>query len=134
MWFLCQVKANNIAMALHYLIILTSIDEELGGKTGMGVFVQSDLFKKLNIGFCLDEGLANPTDAFSVFYGERSAWCKLGYLLSMYRNNIARKFGGELNLVFWWSAFAIAKLKSTSTYFGTQSTNFIPANISSYMV
>ena len=50
----------------------------------MGAFVQSDVFKKLNVGFCLDEGLANPTDAFSVFYGERSAWCKLGYLLSMY--------------------------------------------------
>ena len=49
----------------------------MGGKTGMGAFVQSDLFKSLNVGFCLDEGLANPTDAFTVFYGERSAWCKL---------------------------------------------------------
>ena len=44
--------------------------------TGMGAFVKTDFFKTLNIGFCLDEGLANPTDAFSVFYGERSAWCE----------------------------------------------------------
>ena len=53
------------------------VDEEVGGKTGMGAFVSTDAFKKLNVGFCLDEGLANPTDAFTVFYGERSAWCRL---------------------------------------------------------
>lgn len=43
----------------------------------MGAFVKTNFFKKLNIGFCLDEGLANPTNAFTVFYGERSAWCEL---------------------------------------------------------
>jgi len=29
---------------------------------------------QLNVGFALDEGLANPTDAFTVFYGERAVW------------------------------------------------------------
>ena len=53
------------------------VDEEVGSKNGMGAFVETDMFKRLNVGFCLDEGLANPTDAFSVFYGERSAWCKI---------------------------------------------------------
>lgn len=53
------------------------VDEEVGSKNGMGAFVETDMFKRLNVGFCLDEGLANPTDAFTVFYGERSAWCKI---------------------------------------------------------
>ncbi|KAK2168321.1 hypothetical protein LSH36_18g09019 [Paralvinella palmiformis] len=46
-------------------------DEEVGGHKGMELFVHHDEFKKLNIGFALDEGLANPTNAFTVFYGER---------------------------------------------------------------
>uniref|UniRef100_G3SWU1 N-acyl-aliphatic-L-amino acid amidohydrolase n=1 Tax=Loxodonta africana TaxID=9785 RepID=G3SWU1_LOXAF len=31
-------------------------------------------FRALKAGFALDEGLANPTDAFTVFYSERSPW------------------------------------------------------------
>ncbi len=51
-------------------------DEEVGGFNGiMMKFVQREEFKELNVGFCLDEGLANPTDAFTVFYAERSPWC-----------------------------------------------------------
>ncbi len=41
----------------------------------MTKFVQREEFKELNVGFCLDEGWANPTDAFTVFYAERSPWC-----------------------------------------------------------
>ena len=33
---------------------------------------QKDLMASLNIGVALDEGLASPTDVYSVFYGERS--------------------------------------------------------------
>ena len=32
-------------------------DEEIGGHLGMKLFVKSEKFKNLNIGFCLDEGL-----------------------------------------------------------------------------
>ncbi|XP_041048619.1 aminoacylase-1B-like isoform X2 [Carcharodon carcharias] len=49
-------------------------DEEIGGQTGMATFVKHEEFRALNIGFGLDEGLANPGDAFTVFYGERSVW------------------------------------------------------------
>jgi len=49
-------------------------DEEIGGKEGMDAFLPSKDFTDLSIGFALDEGLANPTDAFTVFYGERSPW------------------------------------------------------------
>jgi len=42
----------------------------------MKQFVKTDDFKAMNLGFALDEGLANPTDSFTIFYGERSVWCK----------------------------------------------------------
>ncbi|CAG8450407.1 9277_t:CDS:2 [Diversispora eburnea] len=47
---------------------------EIGGEDGMGHFVESEDFKKLNIGFALDEGISNPNDALKVFYGERVPW------------------------------------------------------------
>ncbi|XP_077386301.1 aminoacylase-1A-like [Festucalex cinctus] len=49
-------------------------DEEVGGEKGMETFVRHPEFHKLNIGFALDEGLANPGNAFTVFYGERNPW------------------------------------------------------------
>ena len=52
-------------------------DEEVGGHLGMGVFLESPEWKELNVGFALDEGLANPKDEFTVFFGERMPWCKL---------------------------------------------------------
>ncbi|MBN3285127.1 ACY1A protein, partial [Polyodon spathula] len=49
-------------------------DEEVGGHKGMEMFVNLPEFQALNIGFALDEGLANPGDSFTVFYGERNPW------------------------------------------------------------
>lgn len=49
-------------------------DEEIGGSQGMSLFVETDNFKKLNIGCALDEGIASPTEAFSLFNGERTIW------------------------------------------------------------
>lgn len=49
-------------------------DEELSGALGMEKFVETEDFKALNVGFALDEGIANPTRHFNVFYGERSVW------------------------------------------------------------
>ncbi|CAH0407006.1 unnamed protein product [Chilo suppressalis] len=49
-------------------------DEEIGGHDGMEKFVLTEDFKKLNIGFALDEGMANPTEEFIIFNGERSIW------------------------------------------------------------
>jgi aminoacylase len=40
----------------------------------MKCFIESDTFKQMNIGFALDEGLANMNDEFTVFYGERAVW------------------------------------------------------------
>lgn len=37
-------------------------------------FVKSEAFRKLNVGFSLDEGIAGPDDIYPVFYAERSVW------------------------------------------------------------
>ena len=52
------------------------VDEEVGGHKGMRPFVKSEEFKKLNVGFGLDEGVANPEESFHLFYGERAIWRK----------------------------------------------------------
>lgn len=51
-------------------------DEEIGGQLGMEAFVETPEFAALNVGFALDEGIASPTDVFSVFYAERAVWCE----------------------------------------------------------
>lgn len=62
---------------------MNDIDEEVGGKLGMQAFLTSNEWKKLNVGFALDEGLANPTEEFTVFYGERMPWCNKNRLNNM---------------------------------------------------
>lgn len=64
-------EGKRFPRTLHLLFVP---DEEVGGFRGMSLFVKSPEFKALNVGFVLDEGLANPTDAYTVFYGERSCW------------------------------------------------------------
>ncbi len=60
------------------------VDEEIGGHDGMVLFLETEEFKKLNVGFALDEGLANPQDAFKVYYGERAPWCTIFYILKCF--------------------------------------------------
>lgn len=48
---------------------------EVGGVEGMGELLKTAEFQALGtLGLALDEGLANPGDAFTVFYGERTPW------------------------------------------------------------
>ncbi|XP_060075406.1 aminoacylase-1-like [Ylistrum balloti] len=68
-------KLKTEGQRFNRTIHLTFVpDEEIGGKLGMEKFVVHEEFNKLNIGFAFDEGLANPTSAFTVFYGERAPW------------------------------------------------------------
>ena len=39
-------------------------EEELGGMEGMRLFVHTDHFKELNLGFALDEGIGNGFHGF----------------------------------------------------------------------
>ncbi|XP_022909928.2 aminoacylase-1-like isoform X3 [Onthophagus taurus] len=49
-------------------------EEELGGVQGMKEYVHTTHFKNLNVGFALDEGMANESEEFILFYGERFIW------------------------------------------------------------
>ncbi|EPS64004.1 hypothetical protein M569_10775, partial [Genlisea aurea] len=49
-------------------------DEEIGGRDGAAKFAGSEIFKSLNVGIVLDEGLASPTENYRIFYGERVPW------------------------------------------------------------
>ena len=56
---------------LHVLLVP---DEEVGGRRGMQAFLRSARVRAMNPALVLDEGLASPTDKFTVFYGERKIW------------------------------------------------------------
>ncbi|TRY72313.1 hypothetical protein TCAL_05382, partial [Tigriopus californicus] len=47
-------------------------DEELGGIDGMGKYVSSPDFKKLNVGMALDEGLGTLDEEIPVYFTERN--------------------------------------------------------------
>ncbi|XP_038680607.1 aminoacylase-1 isoform X2 [Tripterygium wilfordii] len=49
-------------------------DEEIGGHDGAEKFADSDVFKNMNVGIVLDEGLASPSEEYKMFYGERCPW------------------------------------------------------------
>lgn len=68
-----KLRAQGVTL-LRTIHVTFVPDEEIGGGTGMKQFVKTDDFKAMNLGFALDEGLANPTDSFTIFYGERSVW------------------------------------------------------------
>ena len=43
-------------MLLLFDCVCVFTDEELGGLKGMKLFIELEYFKKLNVGFALDEG------------------------------------------------------------------------------
>ncbi|CDW52507.1 aminoacylase 1A [Trichuris trichiura] len=49
-------------------------DEEIGGVEGMRALVEMEEFRRLNVGICLDEGLASEDDIYRIYYAERSVW------------------------------------------------------------
>ncbi|XP_011000859.1 PREDICTED: aminoacylase-1-like [Populus euphratica] len=49
-------------------------DEEIGGHDGAAKFADSEIFKSMNVGIVLDEGLASPSEHYRTFYAERCPW------------------------------------------------------------
>jgi len=41
----------------------------------MKTWCKTEDFKSLNVGFAMDEGLANPGEEMRAFYSERYCWC-----------------------------------------------------------
>ncbi|CAJ2674015.1 unnamed protein product [Trifolium pratense] len=54
--------------------VLFAPDEEIGGHDGAEKFSLSEVFRGLNVGIVLDEGLASPDEHYRAFYAERSPW------------------------------------------------------------
>jgi len=70
-----RLKKRDQVARFKRTIHLTFVpDEEIGGTDGLGSFVDTEDFRKLNVGLALDEGLASPNDVYTVFYGERVPW------------------------------------------------------------
>lgn len=67
------LKKDGVTMK-RTIVVMFVPDEEKGGKFGMYKFVDTEDFKRLNIGFSLDEGIAGPDEEYPVFYAERSIW------------------------------------------------------------
>ncbi|KAG0206972.1 adenylate cyclase [Mortierella sp. GBA30] len=59
---------------LHFIPRSQYNYEERGGFEGMKLLVQHEAFKRLNVAFALDEGIATPDNKLKVFYGERMPW------------------------------------------------------------
>lgn len=66
-----QKAGKTLKRTLHISFVP---EEEVGGHDGMKLFVQTDEFRALNVGFALDEGYASPTETFVVAYAERAIW------------------------------------------------------------
>ncbi|XP_045449959.1 aminoacylase-1-like [Melitaea cinxia] len=64
-------KGTRLKRTVHLSFVP---DEEVGGRVGLGEFVKTEDFKKLKVGFALDEGLACSEDYLVVYNGERSIW------------------------------------------------------------
>lgn len=49
-------------------------DEEIGGHDGMEKLIETEFWTNLNVGFALDEGLANPGPEYMLYFSERLPW------------------------------------------------------------
>ena len=62
-------------MWIQFIISSFVPDEEIGGHDGVEKWVLTDHFKRLRVGFALDEGLPHPSDqTIKLYYGERAPW------------------------------------------------------------
>lgn len=69
------LKKDGIKQLKRTVHITFVPDEEVGGALGMKAFVKSEAFKKMNIGFALDEACASTTDEIYLFNAERTICC-----------------------------------------------------------
>lgn len=135
---------NQLKRTIHVTFMP---DEEVGGELGMKVFVKTDAFKDLNIGFSLDEAAASDANDFFVFNAERTIYSleltcngqsghgsapldntpgeKVRHLLDRfmdYRSNELSKITGETTIGY------VTNVNLTMINGGVQ-TNVVPAEI-----
>eukprot|EP00124_Ichthyophonus_hoferi_P004598 Ihof_evm3s527 gene=Ihof_evmTU3s527 len=66
-----QDKGIRLTRTVHVSWVA---DEELGGTEGLKLFVDTEAYRKLNVGCAMDEGLANPSSKCTVCVGEKAPW------------------------------------------------------------
>ncbi|XP_041348549.1 aminoacylase-1-like [Gigantopelta aegis] len=67
-----RLKAEGKS-CLRNIYLSFSSDEEIGSGPWIE-FLKRKEFSQMNVGFALDEGIANPGDEFRIFYAERQVW------------------------------------------------------------
>lgn len=85
--YLAAIRAlKKSRKTLERTLHLTYVpDEETDAIYGMKQFVHHDIFKSMNIGFAIDEGMTNENDIHRIFYGERSNWSKFHKRISIHK-------------------------------------------------
>ena len=66
-----ELKMNQGYQPRRTIHVTYVPDEEIGGQEGMAAFLETDKFKSLNVNLALDEGIANPNNEYTFFYGEK---------------------------------------------------------------
>ncbi|XP_063893645.1 aminoacylase-1 [Helicoverpa armigera] len=68
-----RLRKDNVTLArtLHLTVMP---DEESGGYDGIKAFIKTDVFKSMNVGFALDEGLPSSDDSLITTYVDRRPW------------------------------------------------------------
>lgn len=121
--YLAVIRAlKKDGVTLKRTIHMTYVpDEEIGGHWGMEAFTKSEEFKKLNVGFSLDEGMTVPHETFPVFFAERSIWHLImkisgptGHGSLLLENTAGQKLQYVLNKIMELRAQQVQLLKSDS--------------------
>ena len=61
---------DYLNLKLHFQVHIIFVpEEELGGMDGMRLFVHTEHFKELNLGFALDEGIGLLISSASIIFG-----------------------------------------------------------------
>lgn len=98
-------------------------DEEIGGDKGMRLFVNTEAFRQMNVGFSLDEGISTPDKIFPVFYAERSVWrihfeCSgtTGHGSLLHENTAGEKIRHIIDRFMDYRAEQVEKLKNNPEF------------------
>ncbi|KAB0792729.1 hypothetical protein PPYR_14688 [Photinus pyralis] len=116
-----RLRLNEVTLRRTVHLLFTP-DEEIGGAQGMREFVKTPEFKRLNVGFALDEGMASPSDEFVLFHGERCIWYIIVHCMGqpghgslLLKNTAGQKLQYLLNKVYEFRAQQEKRLESDSS-------------------
>lgn len=120
------LKRDGVEQLKRTCHVLYVPDEEIGGRRGMGGFIQTDEFKRLNVAFVLDEG--NPVEndgPLEVYYGERTVFQiefvfhgHSGHASRLFENTPGEKLSYVVNKFMEMRKHELYKLKNLGYPYG----------------